>query len=141
LNGLVVAAAMLVMLAATPTVALAGPWVPPAGAQSAGLGGGTFNCYVWTVTVPGAIVPDGGAVHCGSYNPSVAPPGNGYALLFHTMNINIYDNGGGWIIAWNPALTFCTAYTDAELYQAGGDVNRFAILNAAIPGSWREITA
>lgn len=108
-----------------------------AGAQALGSKGGVFNCAGWTVEVPANVVPDGGLLHCGAFNPDKAPAGpTGYTLLRHTINVNIYDNKGQWITNFNPPLTFCYPYTDAELVAAGGDVRNFNVLTAPINGIW-----
>ena len=108
-----------------------------AGAQALGAKGGVFNCGGWTVQVPANVVPDGGLIHCGGFNPDKAPAGPlGYTLLRHTINVNIYDNKGQWITNFNPPLTFCYPYTDAERVAAGGDVRNFNVLTAPITGIW-----
>jgi LysM repeat protein len=107
------------------------------GAQAVGAKGGVFNCGGWTVEVPANVVPDGGLIHCGAFNPDKAPAGpTGYTLLRHTINVNIYDNKGQWITNFNPPLTFCYPYNDAELLAAGGDVRNFNVLTAPINGIW-----
>jgi len=107
------------------------------GAQALGAKGGVFNCGGWTVEVPANVVPDGGLIHCGAFNPDKAPAGPaGYTLLRHTINVNIYDNKGQWITNFNPPLTFCYPYTDTELVAAGSDVRNFNILTAPINGIW-----
>ena len=112
----------------------------PAGALPLGPTGGTFNCGGWTVVVPANVVPTGGLIHCGGFNPSVAPAAPaGYTLLRHTMNINIYDNRRQWITNFNPPITFCFFYNDAELAAAGGDVRNFNVLSAPIGGAWSAL--
>ncbi|MEK6574691.1 MAG: LysM peptidoglycan-binding domain-containing protein, partial [Chloroflexota bacterium] len=115
-------------LAPTPTLV---------GAQPAGSKGGAFNCAGWAVTVPAGVVPDGGLVHCGSFNPDKAPQApNGYRLLRRAININIYDNKSQWITFFKSPLTFCYTYTDADLAAAGGNAANLSVVTAPINGSW-----
>lgn len=109
----------------------------PTGGQPAGYAGGVFTCAGWKVTVPAGIVPDGGLVHCGSFNPDNAPLApTGYNLLRRTISINIYDNNGQWITFFTQPLTFCYAYSDADIAAAGGDVTNLTIVSAPIGGSY-----
>jgi len=127
------------MLLAAPAYAAPGlaPTPTLVGAQPAGSKGGAFNCAGWAVTVPAGVVPDGGLVHCGSFNPDKAPTApNGYRLLRRTININIYDNKSQWITSFNPPLLFCYTYSDADLTAAGGDATNFTVATAQIGGSW-----
>jgi len=119
--------------------ALAAPAIAatPVGAQPLGSKGGTFTCGAATVSVPANVVPDGGYIHCGSFDPGKAPASPvGYTLLHHTLNANIYDNNGQWITNFNPPLTICFSYNDNELDAAHKDLRKFNLLTAPIDGIW-----
>jgi LysM repeat protein len=107
------------------------------GLQPANHNGGLFKCDGWTVEIPPNVVPDGSFVHCGAFNPFIAPaaPG-GFSLLRHTININIYNNKGEWVTKFNPPLKFCYTYSDADLTAAGGDARKFTVASAPIDGQW-----
>jgi LysM repeat protein len=107
------------------------------GGQGVGSSGGVFTCAQWTVTIPSGVVSNDGTLHCGAFDPNVAPPApNGFQLLRRTINVNLYDNTGSWITTFNPLLTFCLTYTDADLATAGGNPNSLAIQTAPIGGAW-----
>ncbi len=124
---------------ATPAAA----WPIPPGAQPAGRRGGAFACGVWTVTIPPGLVPDGGAVHCGPFDPNVAPPAPvGYRLLQDTINFNLYNNWGSWIAEYNypnSPLLFCAPYGAAELAAAGNNPRNLVIQTAQIGGGWTPL--
>src|SRR5512134_3178392 len=81
-----------------------------------GFAGGVFSCDGWTVTIPEGIVSDGGYIHCGGFNPNLAPaPPAGYSLRRHTINVNIYDHNNQWITFFGKPLNFCYTYGDSDL--------------------------
>jgi LysM repeat protein len=131
----------------TPTATSApggsGPPAPqptPAGVQPAGSAGGTFRCGDWRVTIPSGVVPDGGGIHCGDFDPNVAPGAPaGYRLLRHVINVNVYDNNGSWITSFAKPLAFCYPYADVDLSAAGGDASSFVVQTAAIGGAWSTL--
>lgn len=114
----------------------------PVGAQPLGAQGGTFNCGTAKVTVPANVVPNGGYIHCGSFDPDKAPAApSGYKLLRHTFNINIYNNQNQWITYFNPPLTICYTYSDAELAAAPNGAASIQIMTAPINGIWSVMTS
>ena len=116
------------------------PFTPPIGAQGVGLSGGVFTCAQWSVSIPAGVVPNSGAIHCGGFNPNGAPPAPaGFQLLQHTINVNVYNNFGSWITAFNPPLAFCLTYTDADLTAANGNPNNLVIQNAPIGRAWNAL--
>jgi LysM repeat protein len=122
------------------TGAGAAPFTPPLGAQVVGLSGGVFTCAQWSMSIPAGVVPNGGAIHCGGFNPNVAPPAPaGFQLLRHTINVNIYNNSGGWITTFNPSLTLCRNYGDADRTAAGGNPDNLVIQTAPIGGVWTAL--
>ena len=122
------------------TSAGSAPFIPPLGAQAVGLSGGVFTCAQWSVSIPAGVVPNSGAIHCGGFNPNGAPPAPaGFQLLQHTVNVNIYNNFGSWITAFNPPLAFCLTYTDADLAAASGHPNNLVIQTAPIGRAWNAL--
>jgi CSLREA domain-containing protein len=116
------------------------PRPTPVGVQPVGKGGGTFRCGGWRVIIPVNVVPDGGGIHCGDFNPDVAPGSPaGFRLLRHTINVNIYDDNGSWITQFNTPLTFCYPYATADLNAATGNIDRFAVQTAPIAGAWTAL--
>ncbi|HLD93088.1 MAG TPA: LysM peptidoglycan-binding domain-containing protein [Anaerolineales bacterium] len=116
------------------------PFATPVGGQGVGSSGGVFACAQWTITIPAGAVPDGGTLHCGGFNPTVAPPvPGGFQLLRRTININLYNERGSWITSFNPPLTLCLTYTDAHLVTAGGTPNNLIIQTAPISGAWSAL--
>jgi LysM repeat protein len=121
----------------SPALAAPAAIATPVGAQPLGSKGGTVTCGAATVSVPANLVPDGGYIHCGSFDPGKAPASPvGYTLLHHTINVNIYDNNGQWITNFNPPLTICFSYNDNELAAAHSDLRKFNLLTAPISGIW-----
>jgi len=116
------------------------PFTPPSGAQGVGQSGGVFTCAQWSVSIPEGVVPNGGAIHCGGFDPIVAPSAPaGSRLLQHTINVNIYNNFGSWITALNPPLTFCLIYNDADLAAASSNPNSLVIQTAPIGKAWSAL--
>ena len=117
------------------------PQPTPVGIQPVGKGGGTFRCGNWRVIIPANVVPDGGGLHCGDFNPDVAPSAPaGFRLLRHTINVNVYDNNGSWITQFATPLTFCYPYATADLTVAGNNTSRFVVQTAPVGGAWRTVT-
>ena len=103
-------------LAISPQSPLVQPPPTPIGGQPAHNLGGTYRCAWWTLILPANVVPHNSTVHCGAYNSNVAPAApEGYTLLNRTINVNIYNNENAWVTKSNPPLTFCYAYTQADL--------------------------
>lgn len=126
-------------LATSPQSPLVQPPPTPIGGQPAHNLGGTYRCAWWTLILPANVVPHNSTVHCGAYNPSVAPVApEGYTLLNRTINVNIYNNENAWVTQFNPPLTFCYAYTQADLDLALNPKN-FVILTAPINGKWSAL--
>ncbi len=113
----------------------------PAGGQALTSAGGTFTCASWSVAVPANTVPDNGTVHCGAFDPNVAPAApSGYQLLNHTINVNLYNSWGSWVTTFAAPLTFCFPYTAADLAAAGNDPSRLTVQTAPIGGNWTALT-
>ncbi len=111
------------------------------GAQSVGANGGAFNCSRWTLTIPAGVLPDNSSLQCGAFDPSVttgAPAG--FKFMGQMINVLILDNTGAARRTFNPPLTVCYTYTDADLLAAGGDPNNFVIQTADIGGAWATMT-
>ncbi len=127
----------------TPTSAPAAPaFVPPAGSQSVGANGGAFSCGAgWTLTIPAGVLPDNSSLQCGAFDPNAttgAPAG--FKFMGQMINVLILDNTGAARRTFNPPLTLCVTYTDADLLAAGGDPNNFVIQTADIGGAWATMT-
>jgi len=113
----------------------------PTSVRAVGSAGGAFNCAGWQVTIPAGVVPDGGGLDCGSYDPASAPAAPaGFQLLRHTVNVNVYDNQGRWLTTFAKSLSFCYPYGDADLAAAGGRADGLVIQTAPIGGAWGALT-
>lgn len=122
-----------------PASPLVQPPPTPLGGQPAHSSGNTFLCAWWTLILPANVVPNNSTVHCGAYKSSAAPAApESYTLLNRTINVNIYNHAGAWITQFNPSLTFCYSYTQADLNLATAPQN-FVILTAPLNGKWIPI--
>jgi len=127
-------------LAFNPSSPLVQPPPTPLGGQPANKTGNTFLCAWWTLILPADVVPNNSTVHCGAYNSNAVPAApDGYTLLNHAVNVNIYNNVGAWITKFNPPLTFCYSYAQADLDLAGSPKN-FVILTAPLNGKWSSLS-
>ena len=124
----------------TPMLARAGADIPTT-KQSVGAKGGVFNCGPWSFTIPTGTVPDGGLIHCGGFNPNVAPPAPANTLLArNTINVNIYKDATNWVDKFNPAVTVCFPIGSAEIAIARGDPHNLVIASAAVSDTWKLLT-
>ncbi len=122
-----------------PASPLVQPPPTPLGGQPAHSSGNTFLCAGWTLILPANVVPNNSTVHCGAYKSSAAPAApESYTLLNRTINVNIYNHVGAWITQFNPSLTFCYSYTQADLNLATAPQN-FVILTAPLNGKWTPL--
>jgi LysM repeat protein len=118
-----------------------GPQPTPAGVQPVGSAGGGFGCGDWRVTIPAGAVPDGSGLHCGPFDPAVAPPPPAQAVLLkHVINVHIYDRNGSWITQPGKPLLFCYPYTAADLAPAANNPAKFVVQTAPIGGAWAPLT-
>lgn len=126
-------------IAFSPASPLVAPPPTPLGGQPAHRSGSTFLCAWWTLILPANVVPNNSTVHCSAYNSGTAPaaPEN-YTLLNRTINVNVYNNTGARVTQFNPPLTFCYSYTQADLNLVGSSKD-FVILSAPLNGKWTPL--
>lgn len=126
---------------ATPAVPIVAPestaapdWLPPEDSVRMGIPGGVFTCAAWQITIPAGVPPEGARLHCGAFDPALAPPAPaGYQLRRQTINATLYDPAGQWITHYLLPLSVCVPVSEADL---AADLT----IAAAVPGgAWTPL--
>ena len=126
-------------IAFNPASPLVQPPPTPLGGQPVHNSGNTFFCASWTLILPAHVVPNNSTLLCDTYNSNTAPTSpDSYTRLNRTANVNLYNNLGARLVKFDPSLTFCYSYTQADLNLVGNPQN-FVILTAPINGKWTPL--
>jgi hypothetical protein len=116
-------------------------WPTPESGQAVGSAGGTFSCEPWFVIIPANTVPDGSTLHCGPFDPNVAPTApDGLQRLNHPINAHLYNHKGGELKTFASPIQMCYRYRNADVDKAGEAVNFVIITAPPINGTWSELS-
>lgn len=106
-----------------PDVGIPGPGPTPAPACSGSqttLTGGSSTDGPWTLTVPATSAPVGSCVAATVRDPGTEPViGTGVKSLGHFSEGTVVSPDGTNLTSFNPPLTMCYHYTDADLAASG----------------------
>lgn len=116
------------------------PWPTPVGGQAVGSAGGTFSCEPWFVIIPPDTVPDGSTLHCGPFDPNVAPTSpDGLQRLNHPVSAHLYNNKGDELKILASPIQMCYRYRDADVSIARDAANFVIITAPPTNGTWEEL--